>query len=119
GNSSDVTENIMTTDLYASFPRRRLSAEEIRDAILAVSGELDSTPAREHPFPSPISWGYTQHNPFIAVYDDNKRSVYLMTQRLKRHPFLALFDGADTNASTPSRGATTVPTQALFLMNDP
>ena len=54
-----------------------------------------------------------------AVYETNRRSVYLMTQRLKRHPFLALFDGADTNASTPTRVATTVPTQALFLMNDP
>jgi hypothetical protein len=107
------------TDLYASFPRRRLSAEEIRDSVLAVSGELDSSPAREHPFPSPISWGFTQHAPFTAVYDHNKRSVYLMTQRLKRHPFLALFDGADPNATTAERLVTTVPTQALFFLNDP
>jgi hypothetical protein len=42
-----------------------------------------------------------------------------MTPRLGRHPFLALFDGADTNASTPDRAVTTVPTQALFWMNDP
>jgi mono/diheme cytochrome c family protein len=108
-----------TTDLYAEFPRRRLDAEEIRDSILAVSGELDRTPGREHPFPTPISWGYSQHGPFSAVYDHNKRSVYLMTQRLKRHPFLALFDGADPNASTPDRLGTTVPTQALFFLNDP
>ena len=33
--------------------------------------------------------------------------------------FLALFDGADPNATTPSRRATTVPTQALFFLNDP
>jgi hypothetical protein len=105
--------------LYASFPRRRLSAEEIRDAILFVSGELDATPAREHPFPSPIGWGYTQHGPFSAVYDHRHRSVYLMTQRLKRHPFLALFDGADPNATTAERLGTTVPTQALFFLNDP
>ena len=106
-------------DLYASFQRRRLSAEEIRDAILAVSEELDATPAREHPFPTPISWGFTQHGPFSAVYDHNRRSVYLMTQRLKRHPFLALFDGADPNATTAERLGTTVPTQALFFLNDP
>ncbi len=110
--------NLDPTDLYISFPRRRLTAEEIRDAILAVSGELDSTPAREHPFPSPISWGYTQHAPYSAVYDHNKRSIYLMTQRLKRHPFLALFDGADPNATTDRRLVTTVPTQALFFLND-
>jgi hypothetical protein len=53
------------------------------------------------------------------VYDHNKRSIYLMTQRLKRHPFLALFDGADPNASTADRLGTTVPTQALFFLNDP
>ncbi len=114
-----ATPAIDSTDLYASFRRRRLSAEEIRDSILAVSGELDRAPAREHPFPSPTSWGYTQHNPFSAVYDHNKRSVYLMSQRLKRHPFLALFDGADPNATTAERFETTVPTQALFFLNDP
>jgi len=106
-------------DLYASFQRRKLSAEEIRDSILAVSGELDSMPAKEHPFPTPISWGFTQHGPFSAVYDHNRRSVYLMTQRLKRHPFLALFDGADPNATTAQRLGTTVPTQALYFLNDP
>ena len=113
---SDPTDR---SDLYASFPRRRLSAEEIRDAILVVSGELDPSPAQEHPFPTPINWGYSQHGPFSAVYDHNKRSVYLMTQRLKRHPFLALFDGADPNATTAERLGTTVPTQALFFLNDP
>ncbi len=106
-------------DLYVGFQRRRLDAEEIRDAILTVSGELDGTPAKEHPFPPPISWGYSQHGPFSAVYPHKQRSVYLMTQRLKRHPFLALFDGADPNATTADRLGTTVPTQALFFLNDP
>ena len=122
--ATHVLANVATTesrdpDLYVSFPRRRLSAEEIRDAILVVSGELDLTPAQEHPFPTPINWGYSQHGPFSAVYDHNKRSIYLMTQRLKRHPFLALFDGADPNATTAERLGTTVPTQALFFLNDP
>ena len=106
-------------DLYSPFARRRLTAEEIRDSILATSGELDGTVARGHPFPSPITWGYTQHAPYSGVYHHNKRSVYLMTQRIKRHPFLALFDGADPNATTAERVTTTVPTQALFFLNDP
>ena len=42
-----------------------------------------------------------------------------MTQRIQRHPFLAIFDGADTNASTPQRITSTTPLQALFLLNDP
>ena len=87
--------------------------------MLALSGKLDPTMGGPHPFPPKNQWNYTQHAPFTAVYETNRRSVYLMTQRLKRHPFLALFDGADTNASTPCRLPTTVPTQALFLMNDP
>ena len=106
-------------DLLASFSRRRLSAEEIRDSILAISGELDSTPGRAHPFPDPASWGYSQHGPFNAVYDHDRRSIYLMTQRLKRHPFLGLFDGADPNTTTATRTSTTVPTQSLFFLNDP
>ena len=106
-------------EYYNAFSRRRLSAEETRDSILAISGELDLTPGREHPVPSPITWGFSQHGPFSAVYDHNKRSVYLMVQRIKRHPFLALFDGADPNASTPERRTTTVPTQSLFFLNDP
>ena len=105
--------------LYAGFERRRLSAEEIRDAILAVSGRLDRSRGEGHPFPPPFEWGYSQHGPFGAVYDHDRRSLYLMTGRLKRHPFLALFDGADPNASTADRLGTTVPTQALFFLNDP
>ena len=42
-----------------------------------------------------------------------------MTQRQCRQPYLALFDGADANASTAERSTTTVPTQALFFLNDP
>ena len=40
-----------------------------------------------------------------------------MQQRLKRHPFLSLFDAADPNVPTARRELTTVPTQTLFLMN--
>jgi hypothetical protein len=115
----DSVGTVAPEDLYVAFTRRRLRAEEIRDAILAISGELDRSPAQEHPFPPWLNWRFTQHAPFTAVYDHNKRSVYLMTQRLKRHPFLVLFDGADPNATTASRLVTTVPTQALFFLNDP
>ncbi len=101
------------------FARRRLTAEEIRDSILAVSGDLDRTPGTGHSFPPEASWGYTQHAPFLAVYEHDKRSVYLMTQRIKRHPFLGLFDGADTNRSTDKREATNVPAQGLYFLNDP
>ena len=101
------------------FPRRRLTAEEMRDTLLAVSGTLDRTPVGPHPFPAETTWAFSQHGPFKAVYDNNRRSVYQMVQRQQRHPFLALFDGADPNSSTPMRGQSTVPTQALYFLNDP
>jgi hypothetical protein len=101
------------------FDRRRLSAEEIRDTMLALAGNLDPSHAGAHPFPPIAAWGWTQHNAFKAVYPSNHRSVYLMTQRLRRHPFLALFDGADTNHSTDVRTSATVPLQSLYLLNNP
>ncbi len=106
-------------EAFSPFPRRRLGAEETRDAILDACGELDLSVGAGHPFPSPTRWGYTQHGPYLASYDHHRRSVYLMTQRIQRHPFLALFDGADPNASTALRRTTTVPSQALFFLNDP
>ena len=53
------------------------------------------------------------------MYPSNQRSVYLMTQRFARHPYLALFDGPDPNLSTDVRTSATVPLQALYLMNNP
>ena len=105
--------------LLSWYSRRRLTAEEIRDSLLVAGGNLDSTPGKEHPFPEPKTWGFTQHAPFNAVYETKRRSAYLMVQRQRRHPFLALFDGADPNSSTAIRDSTTVPTQALYFLNDP
>ena len=105
--------------LLAHFPRRRLTAEEMRDSLLTASGQLELTPAEEHPFPVEATWKFSQHNPFNAVYETTKRSAYLMVQRQHRHPFLSLFDGADPNATTAARQTTTVPTQALYFINDP
>jgi len=51
--------------------------------------------------------------------ENPQRSVFLMTQRLVKHPFLAIFDGPDTNTSTDVRPRSTVPLQALHLMNNP
>lgn len=106
-------------DRLSRFPRQRLDAEAIRDTLLWHGGSLDLSTPEAHPFPSEDSWNFTQHNPFKAVYETNRRSVYLMTQRLQRHPYLAVFDGADPSTSTPVRGTSTTPLQALFLLNDP
>ena len=109
----------MNNDSLWRFNRRRLEAEEIRDAVLNVSGALDTTMGAEHPFPPEQTWRFSQHVQYFGVYDTNRRSVYVMQQRLKKHPFFEVFDGADTNATTDGRGQSITPVQALFLMNSP
>ncbi len=113
GNPRDPTNLLLS-----HFSSRRLSAEELRDSLLMVSRKLDRAVGLHHPFPPENTWNYSQHAPFNAVYQTDKRSVYMMVQRQRRHPFLALFDGPDPNSSTPVRDQTTVPTQALYFLND-
>ncbi|MFM8933370.1 MAG: DUF1553 domain-containing protein, partial [Gemmataceae bacterium] len=117
--SADQQAKDPVNRLWGHFQRRPLDAETLRDQMLFVSGTLDSSRPGRHPFPPEATWGFTIHNPFHAVYDSNHRSVYLMSQRNRRHPYLALFDGADPNLSSAGRLATTTPTQALYLMNSP
>ena len=123
--SGDDAKNALKDSKNAwlwKFNRRRLDAEEIRDSLLAASGNLDPAPGGEPPFPPEMSWKYTQHQPFIAMepaFANNKRSVYLMQQRIRRQPFLDLFDGSDPNAVTGVRPLTTTALQALYTMNDP
>ena len=105
-------------DLLSGLRPRRLDAESIRDTMLFVGGSLDLSPAGAHPFPPAAEWDFTQHNPFKAVYETNHRGVYLMTQRIQRHPYLAIFDGPDPSFSTPRRMTTTTPLQALYLLNN-
>jgi hypothetical protein len=108
-----------SNDLLWKFRRRRLEAEAIRDSLLAVSGALDRRMGGAHPFPPMPSWDFTQHKPFLAVYENSQRSVYLMAQRIRRHPYFGTFDGAETNMSTALRITSTTPLQALWLLNDP
>ncbi|MCE9608639.1 MAG: PSD1 and planctomycete cytochrome C domain-containing protein [Chthoniobacter sp.] len=119
--ASDATpaaaEKDANNDLLSHFNRRRLSAEELRDSILVIAGTLDPSPGGPHPFTRESTWEYTQHKQFFGDFPTNKRSVYLMQQRLRRQAFLATFDGADTNATTAIRPVSNTPLQALWMMN--
>jgi hypothetical protein len=79
---------------------RRLEAEQIRDAMLAVSGELRITPGGEG-----------------VAADQPRRSIYTRFIRNKKDPLLEVFDVADGLLSTPQRNVTTTPTQALLMIN--
>lgn len=116
GENANVDPN---NDYLWKASRRRLEAEAIRDALLATSGALDRSRGGPHPFPPASAWEFTPHKPFIADYATNRRSVYVMMQRIRRQPFFGIFDGPDPNACTPERNVSTTPLQALYFMNDP
>jgi hypothetical protein len=99
------------------FSRRRLEAEVIRDSMLAVTGLLDRSQGEAHPFKPWYAARFSLNRPFHEEFPTNRRSVYMMTQRLFRNSFLGLFDGPDRNSSTSRRSSSNVPSQALYLMN--
>ena len=108
-----------TNNLYWRFDRRRMSAEELRDSLLMASGQLQLSSRGPYSLPPSTNWSYSQHVPFAGVPETNHRTIYQMTLRNRRPPFMSLFDGADPNATTPQRQVTTVPTQSLYFLNDP
>lgn len=116
--SDAADEKIDPDNIYLwRHSRARMDAEEIRDSMLATSGRLDESPAGPQPFPPEWQWNYSGHVPFHAVYPTNHRTVYVMTQRSRRHPYLGLFDGADSTASVAQRDTSITPLQSLYFMN--
>jgi hypothetical protein len=85
--------------------RRRLDFEATRDALLAVSGRLDRTaggpPVRD------------------ILAGTGRRTVYGFLDRLQVPGLFRSFDFPSPDASSPQRDTTTIPQQALFLMNNP
>lgn len=108
--------------------RRRLSAEELRDAMLEVSGQLDRVPGTSESGDFLLSKAEDINamiRPNRVGADDEfyttfrKRSVYLPIVRNMLPDILALFDAADPNSVTAIRNETTVASQGLFLLNHP
>jgi hypothetical protein len=106
-------------DLLSSFRRRRLDAESLRDAILAISGDLDGSMGGAHPVAPLVEWAKISSSaPYELSYETRRRSIYLYQGRLRKNAYLTLFDGANPNAPTAARSASSSPLQALYLMND-
>lgn len=103
--------------------RRRLSAEEVRDAMLAVSGSLDLKMGGpgfylfelEHPEHSPH---YEYHKFDSANVESHRRSIYRFIARSQPNPWMTTLDCADSSQSTPKRNETLTSLQALSLMNN-
>jgi hypothetical protein len=105
------------------FTRQRLEAEQIRDAILAVSGKLN--PKQGGPSVMiPIDQGLvnllykpSQWMPAKDPAEYTRRSIYLIAKRNLRLPFMEVFDAPDAQVSCPRRESSTHAPQALELLN--
>ncbi|EMI17702.1 protein containing DUF1549 [Rhodopirellula maiorica SM1] len=101
--------------------RRRLEAEAVRDAMLVVSGNLDS----QRPLGTLLrdvgegNVGQNVFEPVIRAIESNHRSVYLPRVRGVLPEMLELFDAPDASLVTGSRETTSSPLQSLYLMNNP
>ena len=110
--------------LLRRFPRRRLGAEVLRDRILAAADSLNLQMQGPgiHPriHPSVIATSTTRKWPTVEHEGPEhwRRSVYIFVRRSVLMPFLEAFDAPTTTESCNQRLTTTVPTQALLLMND-
>ena len=103
------------------YSPRRLEAEAVRDAILAAAGQLN--PAAGGPSVQdfrPFEYKSTQYyEPIDPVGPEfNRRSIYRMWARGGKNPLLDTFDCPDPSTTTPKRGTTTTPLQALSLLNN-
>ena len=107
--------------------RKRMDAEEIRDAPLSVTGSLNpkigGRPVRIPIEPEVYNLIFTEHerdglwplDPDKTV--QNRRSIYLYNKRSVRLPLLSAFDQPDAITSCPVRSVSTHALQALSLMN--
>jgi hypothetical protein len=105
--------------LLSHMPVRRLDAESIRDAILAVSGSLDPTPYGPSVKVHVSSYQDGRGKPASGPLDGNgRRSVYLEVRRNFLTPLLLAFDYPLPTTTAGRRLVSTVPAQALTLMNN-
>jgi hypothetical protein len=103
--------------------RRRLEAEEIRDAVLAVSGSLRNQMGGPGYYLFKLE--RTTHSPHFEYHKfdpadtaSHRRSIYRFIARSQPDPFMTTLDCADSSQSTPRRNETMTSLQALTLLNN-
>jgi hypothetical protein len=109
--------------LLWKFPRRRLSAEELRDAMLAAAGVLNikaggaSVVVPVEPDLVDLLYDKTQWQVTPEAAERDRRSIYLLAKRNLRLPFGQAFDQPDLQTSCPRRETSTHALQALEMLN--
>jgi hypothetical protein len=100
--------------------RRRLEGEALRDAMLAVSGQLNLAMGGPSVHPElPAELGVPRGGWPVSsdLHDHNRRSVYIFVKRNLRYPLFSAFDAPDSNESCARRHQSTNAPQALMLLN--
>jgi len=105
--------------LFWHFPRRRLEAEPIRDALFAVAGDLDAKMGGTLLNNGNFTYVNNENSTNTARYDNHRRSVYLPVIRNTVYDFFQVFDFAEPHVPNGKRSSTVVAPQALYLMNSP
>ncbi|MFO1063302.1 MAG: DUF1549 and DUF1553 domain-containing protein [Pirellulales bacterium] len=108
--------------LLSRYPRRRLTGEMLRDAMLTAADELNREafgPGVMPPLPDEIlstllpgQWKVSER-----IADHHRRSIYIFARRNLRYPLFETFDRPDAGASCPVRDRSTTALQSLTLMN--
>ncbi len=98
--------------LFGRRSYRRLTAEEIRDSLLFLTGELKLEQAAA----TALTYGEDLDKP-MKFDKELRRSIYLPVARNNLAPELEIFDAANPEMVSGDRPLTTVPTQALYLLN--
>jgi hypothetical protein len=117
--SAEARRHDPENQLFSRMNRLRLEGEAIRDALLAVAGQLDCRLGGPSVFP-PLPAGAERIKGWTVSpdpRDHRRRSVYVFARRNLRFAFLEAFDLPDSNLSCPKRERSTTATQALTLLN--
>jgi hypothetical protein len=129
--SSDVSEDLLKKDpkneLLARGPRLRMSAEQVRDNALAISGLLVKRVGgpSTYPYQPDGIWvaGVTQYrypNPEeLSPDDQHRRSLYTFVKRNSPPPSMSVFDFSERHTTIARRLTSNTPLQALVLLDDP
>ena len=119
---SDAKKSDPENHLLAYFPRRRLDAESIRDAMLVASNAMNHQsggPGISPPLPEALvktlkngQWKTSRN-----AADHHRRSIYIFARRNLRYPLFATFDRPAANCSCATRVSSTTAIQSLQLLN--
>ncbi len=127
-NREKVDEADSKNDYLSYYPVRRLAAEEIRDSMLAISGELNPEMGGPGVYPE-INWEVAlqprhimgsvapAYQPSIKPEQRHRRTIYAFRYRTLPDPMLEVFNRPGSDTSCPRRDETTVTPQVFALFN--